>query len=368
MASITGDHDDHQGPDTAAIMPTFRNDYMPENSGPRSNTATVAVPDAAVPQPAVPLADILSTPSQTTGTSLEENASPSPKKFFDLPLEIRHKIYKLCLKPGEGFPRWTPAQTNIYFDRTLSMPLMLVDHKIAADVTQNLFETVYTRIFLTNARKPMLEKVDVDIPSIHGDALSRYVLLPPPTSIRCWCLHIVWLWRDFAPAEREQILDDIVSLLAKGQDVIKSLVVAIPCLCSQDPRKKSTRYTVETWKEMVMPILERLSPLRIPGLITFVPMREEHFPPCPLRRRCQALVGHLEDLINNIEGRDSPADDESQPKRERMSGKGASAVTFADGSVPWSDFGSSRRESRTVRDYLKVRESSTDILEGGMIG
>ncbi|KAL8719584.1 MAG: hypothetical protein Q9181_008045 [Wetmoreana brouardii] len=255
---------------------------------------------------------------ENVGNDPATTAPDPPNGILRLPPEIQCKIYELAMIPGSTrSPHWSASHTKTHFDYLLPQALMLTSRQVKAEVTQYYFEKVYTHIFVNNLCRN--EPYFLTMDSSGGPLTKRAVLVPPPTSIKCWCLHLVCNWKrdqehDSDESFRKNLIDSIVSLLAKSGQAIKSLVVQIPCLCSRAEWVRNKTFTLDSWAATILPPLLRLSPLRIGGTVAFVPTRQEPFPACPLRR-CKALIDHLEDLSDTIEGKTAAANGDPQAQR-----------------------------------------------------
>ncbi|KAL9578199.1 MAG: hypothetical protein Q9212_005868 [Teloschistes hypoglaucus] len=235
-------------------------------------------------------------------------AAPAPRSMslLKLPWEIRREIWQLTFLPGRV--RYPTPKKGFMILGHLSVPrsLLLASKQIKAEVLQLYFEKAYTHLLIDPACS-VRDRMRYD-----DSSKKHAVLIPQPTSTRCWCLHLEAMRTiDAKEPDRQEAypifvskdrLKMIVSLLMKSRDILKSVVIQVPCLCSLRTNQTEARYDTEgSWSSIVPPQLEPLSQLQIPaGLLTFAPTRMETFPPCP-RPRCKALVGHLKDLTEKVQ-------------------------------------------------------------------
>lgn len=336
MASKSPEADSQEGPQTIAhglriAVPASSERLGFKASGPTDLNLKAFSSTGPGPAPLGHMApSTAATGTLNAETMHGESLIPSDtvsSSFFHLPLDLRHKIYKLCfIQSHKDIVDVGVEDGLIHPDYLLPLALVLTNRQMKAEITQIYFETVVARVFareLGITRWGNRWEKQFHIKSPYNERLARLVLCAPQTqSIRRWCLHFFCLWSEFEEQSRYRWVDGITSQLAKNGSTISSFVVQTPCLCSCIPKGSyMERYTIEKWTMDIRPVLARLSPLPVGGTVNFVPCRQARLRPCPIRK-CKALIDSLDDLANITESK-TAANNEAppEPRKELLNRK-----------------------------------------------
>lgn len=229
----------------------------------------------------------------TVPTSLPRKPSLT---LFDLPLEIRRKIYSYSLVDR------AESINSLFFvhiakEKVLPRVFSATNRRLSSEISQYFFDTTVFHVYASPYITPT---VGVKDRTTLTNALRKYLDDFAQLPVKRWHVWLLFLWQHY----HFILLDAICLLIWQRERTIQQLTIRIPCLCSPGEFGTHSYYnmhTLATWLSDFPPLLDRLNRIRLMGKVTFVPSRQQGFPPCPLRR-CKALADHLQYLKTTMEG------------------------------------------------------------------